>query len=237
MRTRVAIAVVWMLSCGAALADERYSGFLTFGCGDGYITVPAASETWYVDMSPARQQQVLGLANVDLSFNTWRTLYVELEGRIENKPRHGFFGDHARELVVTRFLAARFPEGGESIQVATGPAKTYRGYVLLGDESATFSPLERGYEIWWMFEGKVGWDEVNRQVPPSSEQLTGALVEIVGRVGPPGAYGHLEAYEREIAMDEFKVLRLLSPHELRDVLPTTGLRRKAEIEECKPQPR
>jgi hypothetical protein len=36
-----------------------------------------------------------------------------------------------------------------------------------------------------------------------------ALVEIRGRVGPPGAYGHMGDFDREVAADDFKFVNFV----------------------------
>jgi hypothetical protein len=236
---RFALLIVTTLACTCTLAHagERFTGFLTFGCGDSYIKLPAASETWFVDLPAKRQQQVFELANVGRDeYMTWWTFHVEIEGRVQSKPKRGFFFDHPKELIAERIVAARYPEVGESVQAATAPAKRFRGYLVLDEESAGFSPFEQGREHWWFVPGKVGSDEVGKYFPKSPEQFYIALVEIVGRVGPPGAYGHLQAYDREIEMDEFTHIRPSSMSELQSTPdvggPGSG---KADIGECKPQ--
>jgi hypothetical protein len=236
-----ALLVVTILACTCAVAraGERFTGFLTFGCGDSYIKIPAVSETWFVDLPERRQRQVFELANVGRDeYMTWWTFHVEIEGQVQRKPKRGYSFDHPRELIAERIIAARYPEVGESVQAATAPAKRFRGYLVLGEESAGFSPLQQGREVWWFVPGRVGWDQVGKYFPKPPQPYYIAVVEIFGRVGPPGAYGHLQVYDREIIMDEFTHVRPSSMSELQGTPgvggPGSG---KSDIGECKAQRR
>lgn len=239
MRTALLVVAALACTCAVARAAERFTGFLTFGCGDSYFKIPAVSETWFVDLPARRQQQIFEAANMYRDeYMTWWTFHVEIEGRLQNKLKRGYFFDHPKELIVERIVAARYPDVGESVQAAVAPAKRFRGYLILGEESAGFSPLEQGREVWWFVQGRVGWDQIGRYFPKSPHNFYIVLVEIVGRVGPPGAYGHLQSFEREIVMDEFTHIRPSSMSELQGAAgvggPGGGM---SDIGACKPQRR
>jgi len=242
MRHALPIAVGLILSCNAANAGEHYAGFLTVGCGDRYIKLRNIPQTWYVNLSAEQERDVSRLANIARdSRDAWLTLHVELEASPRYRPRQGYFGTHSQQLDVKRVMAARYPEAGESVEAAIGAARSFKGYLLLADEMAGFVPLERRDEFWWIVPGKTKWEAIDapfRQAPPSSTewQIKSALVEVVGRVGPPGIYGHLGSYLREIAIDEFKFIRHADLAETDDTGAASG-NLTADINHCKPQPR
>ena len=234
MRIYVLLITLLSLSCASVDAGERYAGFLTFGCGDGFLKSPDILETWFVDLPTKRQQQLFELAQLYREEDRkWWTFYVELDGRLEGGKKPGFFSDHPKELRVARFITARYPEVGESVKAATAPARRYRGYFVFGDESAGFVPEHFGDELWWITAGKVSWDQISKLVPPSKEDLYGAFVEIVGRIGPPGAFGHLLSYNREIVVDEVKVLRRVAMNELTSTVAVGMFGTGADIEKCR----
>ena len=60
-----------------------------------------------------------------------------------------------------------------------------------------------------------------------------ALIEIMGRVGPPGAYGGQNVFNREIAVDGFKYIRSVEPKDLSGTAGIEGDTHPA-INACEP---
>jgi len=212
MRVVLLIAAILAFADSAARGAERFVGLLTFGCGDRYINLKDVAETWLVNLSVVQDREMLRLTgNAEFfQYAKWMTLHVELMANVHPERVSGFFGEHAKRLDVERVISARFTEPGESVEAATRPAQVHRGYLLLGPESVGFVPLTQSDEFWWVVPGKASWDAILerfRPIPDLGNKLFyNALVEIMGRVGPPGAYGHGNDFIREIAVDDFTYL-------------------------------
>jgi hypothetical protein len=190
---------------GCAPPEQRIDGFLTFGCGDQYVQQVGVRETWFVNMSASE------LKNIEIAGTAWTTVHAVLIGTVSNEPKEGFFGQHAKQLNVVRIEILPPVEWGESTKVAH-VSRRYRGIVVMGPESYGFVPFDRKDEMWQVVPGKVGWKELNAPFPAQPATFHNAvlydgLVEIVGRVGPPGVYNSSSDAIREIAVDEFKYLR------------------------------
>jgi len=216
----VLLSVLVLVCVNGAMASDRFAGFITFGCNDSYIKLPGVQGTWFVDLPAKQQRRVFELADVERDkYTTWWTFHVEIDGQVEDKPRRGFFADHLKQLRVERLITARYPESGETVQAATAPARLRKGYLLVGPESVGFVPLEQSDEIWWVVPGKVGWDKMYEafQPPPDlgkNARMDSAVVEILGRVGPPGGYGHGSEFLREVEVDGFTYIRSATPEEM-----------------------
>jgi hypothetical protein len=82
---------------------------------------------------------------------------------------------------------------------ATGlAADRFTGYYSQGFEVDAFRPCDSD-ERWWVTEGA---DLRTRYAALSPEPYEEVFVEVRGHAGPPGKYGHLGAYSRELAVDE-----------------------------------
>lgn len=223
-------------------ADGRFSGYLTIGCGDSFVKVPNAKETWFAGISEEQWREAVRLARVLIDERQpWTTLYVVLEGNERRASKRGFFGEHAKQLDITRVVSARYLEPGESANAAM-EAKRYRGFALVGPESYGFVPFEQNDEFWWVWPGKIGWNELYEhfQPPPDlrdNPRLYNAVVEITGRVGPPGAYGHQNDFNREIAVDEITYIRAVDAHEMDGTAAVVNpdVPNNAAIDRCEPQ--
>lgn len=197
---------------------KTFKGFVTLGCGDIYVHA-GGGDTWFAEMDPALRAKLLQLAGVALTSQfPWATIFAELESQVRNQAHPGFFSPHQRVLVVTRILNARGLEFGESTKAAS-ESKIYRGFVLVGPETYGFIPLSQKDEFWAVVEGEAKRSQLyGRFKPEPSSSRDGAmyqaLVEIRGRVGPPGAYAHMNDFDREVAVDDFKFLHFVDPSAL-----------------------
>lgn len=215
---------------GCTPREQRIDGYLTFGCGDRYVQQVDVRETWFVNMSDALRR-----ANyLENPGSAWMTVHVVLIGTVSNEPKDGFFGQHARQFNVVRIEDPPTVEWGESTKVAH-VSRRYQGIVLMGPESYGFVPFDRKDEMWQVVPGKVGWKELNAPFPKqptilNSAALYDAVVEIVGRVGPPGIYNSSSNAIREIAVDEFKYLRPATPADTAGTAVFDGV--TAAIERC-----
>jgi hypothetical protein len=243
MRMVLFFALALACTSDPARASERYSGFLTLGCGDSYIKTPTVPETWFVNMTSSQRQAMFAQADIEHGERSvWWTLYVEIEGRLENKRKHGYFFDHAKELIVERFIVARIPEPGETVQAATEPASMHRGYLIVGPESQGFVDEKRRDEYWWVVPGKGAQEKIGAYFYGKDNildrpRLENLFIEFAGRAGPPGTY--LNDANREVAIPDFKIVRRnVEPEELLGTAamdpPGSGA---ADINKCKPQRR
>jgi hypothetical protein len=197
----------------ASTATERVRGFLTFGC-ESYLRPSSAAETWSIELSNAQRFELLAKANVTKSDRSlWTTLYVDVVGQVVNEPRHGYTGLHAKRFRLERILSARSPNSGETVEAAFQAARRYEGFLLASQHGFGFVPFEYKDEFWWLLPGKIGWPGLVKYAPQDDGFAVSQIV-VLGRVGPPGAYGHLDDYNREIAADELQFVRLVKPEEL-----------------------
>lgn len=220
-RTMMRSAVAWtaiLLVSNASYAIERFNGYLTLGCGDRYIKPTGVSETWFANLTQDQEREMFRLTgNPDfLRQAPWTTLYVELTAKLRAERKAGFFSEHAKQLDVERVISARFTSDGESVKAATSPPTSHRGHLLVGPHGFGFVSQSQSDELWWAILGRSSQYEFNKHIPAGADTKHpySALVEVVGRVGPPGAYGAGSEYVREVAVDEFTFLRLAEPEEL-----------------------
>lgn len=88
---------------------------------------------------------------------------------------------------------------------ATGPAaERHRGLYTWGFEVSGFQPCGSS-ESWWVTAG----DLYPRYREVATADYQPVYVEVTGEVGPPGRYGHMGAYSREIAVRDVAVMRPL----------------------------
>lgn len=238
MRVLLVVAVALLLATSTE-AGEQYTGYLTLGCGDRFIKLHEVARPWFVNLNDDQERQIFQLAKVTRGTYPWITLHVVLVATPRHLPRRGYFTDHPQQLEVERVVAARFTNPWESIEAAIGPAQAFKGLLLVGPESVGFVPLEQRDEFWWVGPGKVGWDGIYAHFQPRPDlnkhaRLDTALVEIVGRVGPPGVYG--SDSNREIAVDGFKYIRRATLDDMRGTAAIDG-EVSVGINLCKPQRR
>jgi hypothetical protein len=93
---------------------------------------------------------------------------------------------------------------------------TFRGYYTKGSEVSVFSPCGRR-ELWWV----TGHIEPLLAAVTSPRGLVGGTIytEFTGELSPPGSFGHLGAYRRQVTVQDMAVARAPKP------------------EDCKPAPR
>jgi hypothetical protein len=101
----------------------------------------------------------------------------------------------------------------------------YKGYVRLGPEQVSFQPCgEPRAKRWWLAEtqGHEGWKEVAAVLDAQPEcdlgkacQLQQAYVEIEGKLSPPGSYGQMGMYERQITPIRFLSAAYAGPNDCR----------------------
>lgn len=80
------------------------------------------------------------------------------------------------------------------------PADLHAGRYESGFETSAFYPCGSD-EQWWVTADSVAWARLHS--PPARVDSSGyleavAFVRLRGRVSPPGEYGHVGAYDREI---------------------------------------
>jgi hypothetical protein len=210
-------------------ANGRFSGYLTIGCNDSYIHAPGG-ETWFVNLTTQQRRE---LSTSWSAHYPWSTQFAVLDGVRKDVSRAGFFGRHRRQLDVTRIVSTRWLQRGESTDASMGSGK-HRGIVVLGLHGYGFVPLSRSDEMWTVVPGNIGWKELYRPFPEWETKRIGPLsiVDIVGRVGPPGHYDSSNDAVREIAVDEFTYLRPAEPTEVDDTAVLDGV--IASINKCIP---
>jgi len=93
---------------------------------------------------------------------------------------------------------------------------TFRGYYTKGSEVSVFSPCGRR-ELWWV----TGHSEPLLAAVTSPRGLVGGTIytEFTGELSPPGSFGHLGAYRRQVTVQHMAVARA------------------PKSEDCKPAPR
>jgi hypothetical protein len=194
-------------------AADRVSGILTMGCGDASLSVDvrdgeplAGSPLIAVEATAAQREQIFDLAGLKpIQRRTWTSLHVELDGHIDAEVTQGYFGKYTRKLTVSGVGASRLLESRESMNAYRDELQTYHGYMFVDREMVAFLPLEHKGEAWWIFADNDGVkSEIKRRFGEFDfKNARGferqfARVEIEGWIGPPGRYGHLSAFIREI---------------------------------------
>lgn len=219
MRLVVVIAIFLSLT-GHSHAAQRVQGFLTSGC-DTFFRPSIAAETWKVDLSKEQLAELkLMAAVVPIEENPWVTLYVDVQGELSDATQKALASDrHAKSFHITHVYSARYPRNGETTKAAIGP-RAFRGFLLMGPHGAGFISSEQKDELWWVVERGVRWTEILKFFPRYQNALEQAEVKVVGSVGPPGAYGAMNEYNREVAIDQLHFLRRVAAGDLKG---TAGL--------------
>jgi len=88
-----------------------------------------------------------------------------------------------------------------------------RGYQVYGNELMAFEPCGSSELIWMNLSGnEKGLGLIPAQTCPGDASLAMCVrhmyTELLGAVSPPGKYGHLSKYAREIRVQEFLVVTL-----------------------------
>lgn len=117
---------------------------------------------------------------------------------------------------VVAAVTAAVPAGVLAAVLATGcgsPADIHAGRYESGFETSAFYPCGSD-EQWWVTADSAAWARLHS--PPARVQSAGhleavAFVRLRGRASPPGEYGHVGAYDREIRVDE--VIEVTAPEE------------------------
>jgi len=82
----------------------------------------------------------------------------------------------------------------------------FSGRYTIGFETSEFIPC--GKEVRWWLTGNLS--AINAMLSPSSGGgMQTVFIRVTGRLSPPGRYGHLGAYKRELTVD--RVLRARAP--------------------------
>jgi hypothetical protein len=107
-----------------------------------------------------------------------------------------------------------------AIRGSTVTSGEFRGYYTAGFEVSSFVACEEagaggpGYgEGWWLSsEPESGfyetYDEISSQVSPPAGGYVTVFTVFRGRLSPPGSYGHLGAYSREVTVVELEEMSL-----------------------------
>ena len=189
------ILVALTTTCRSTFAGEVYRGILTFGCGDRYIKMTGDGETWFVNLAPSQESEMLRMTGIGLKFlayQKWMSLYVEFAARQRFDRKPGFFSEHPGQFDVEWIKSARSLKDGESVHRSVGPPRKFRGLYSPSWEGNGFVSFDQRDEYWWVVAGKVGWQEMDKPFgSPISSTGPVAVIEVLGRVGPPGAYGHM----------------------------------------------
>lgn len=89
------------------------------------------------------------------------------------------------------------------VKTITDPAAVvYEGFYAWGFEVSSFQPCEND-ESWWV----TGGDLTSRYREIATQDYQPVFVVLAGEAGPPGSYGHMGAYSREIAVREVLEMR------------------------------
>lgn len=215
-------------SVGAA---DRVSGILTMGCGDLSLSVDLKEGEKVpgdpfvaVEATPAQREQIFDLAGLKpIQRRIWTSLHVELEGRFDSKTTDGYFGKYARRFIVSDVRASRLLQPRESMNAYRNEVQTYHGYMFVDREMVAFLPLEHKGEAWWIFaDNEDVTSEIKKHFGKFDfEHAHGferqfARVEVEGWIGPPGRYGHLSAFVREIVASHLKYEARATLDELKD---------------------
>lgn len=92
---------------------------------------------------------------------------------------------------------------GACAVTGTGGSTEYAGLYSQGFEVDSFQPCGSP-EKWWVTEG----EELRERYRQAGVQPYDRVYVVVrGRVGPPGRYGHLGAYARELRVERVVELR------------------------------
>ena len=77
------------------------------------------------------------------------------------------------------------------------------GHMVIGFEIASFVPcgLETSGEEYWL-SADPGVELYDAYHAAVGEDYTPAYIHVTGRLSPPGEYGHLGAYTRELTVSE-----------------------------------
>ncbi len=78
----------------------------------------------------------------------------------------------------------------------------FQGYYTKGFEVSSFTP--DGIEEEWWLDGSIG-KIVNQMIAPKNETSkikSPAYIVVRGKLSPPGNYGHLGHYNRELVVEE-----------------------------------
>jgi hypothetical protein len=93
---------------------------------------------------------------------------------------------------------------GACVSAVSAPAgERITGHYSQGFEVDAFRPC-RSEESWWVTEGEELRSRYRALSPQPYQQV---YVELRGHAGPPGRYGHLGAYSRELVAGEVMVMR------------------------------
>jgi hypothetical protein len=225
------IGIALSLMSATAGAADRASGILTMGCGDVSLSLEvddaeplAGSPLIAVEATAAQREQLFDLAGLKpIQRRTWTSLHVELDGRFDAEVTDGYFGKYARKFTVSDVRASRLLAPRESMNAYRDELQTYHGYMFVDREMVAFLPLEHKGEAWWIFADNDG---VNAEVKKrfgefDFDNARGfkrqfARVEIEGWIGPPGRYGHLSAFIREIVVSHLKYEAQATTDELKE---------------------
>jgi hypothetical protein len=231
MQRLALIGLALSLASAPAGAADRVSGILTMGCGDVSLSVdvksgePLPGSTLVaVEATAAQRERMFDLAGLKpIQRRTWTSLHVELDGRFDAEVTKGYFGDYARKFTVSGVRASRLLKPRESMNAYHDEVQTYHGYMFVDREMIAFLPLEHKGEPWWIFADN---DDVHAEIKNrfgefDFENARGlerqfARVEIEGWIGPPGRYGHMSAFVREIVVSHLKYQARVEPDELKE---------------------
>lgn len=78
----------------------------------------------------------------------------------------------------------------------------YSGYFTSGFEVSSFVPCGSA-EQWWLGAGPESgfYDQYLEVIGPDAGEYVTVFVRFSGTVSPPGSYGHLGAYSREVTAE------------------------------------
>jgi hypothetical protein len=91
--------------------------------------------------------------------------------------------------------------GGCAKTITDPAAVVYEGFYTWGFEVNAFQPCG-SEESWWVTEGDLS--ARHREIAQDYQPV---FVVLAGEAGPPGKYGHMGAYSREIAVKEVLEMR------------------------------
>ena len=87
----------------------------------------------------------------------------------------------------------------------------HEGGFVSGFETSAFYPCGSD-EQWWVVADSAAWAELHApsaRIDSGGYRTVTAFVRVRGRVSPPGEYGHVGAYDRELEVSE--VLEVRAP--------------------------
>lgn len=102
-----------------------------------------------------------------------------------------------------------YPCGGAS----GAGSSVLRGYQVYGNELMAFELCGTGELIWMNLTGwEKGLDRIPAQSCPGDASFGTCVrhlyTELTGVISPPGSYGHLSKFSRELRVQEFLVVNL-----------------------------